>query len=102
VSFVRLGSDGSEVYIYADVDGTTHCCFCALSKVIRQRSDEELAAIWLPVDGADREHWRAVHEPDFRTDDLEAMLAHVAEHRAAGHVVPSWVDQALRDDWETE
>lgn len=100
MSFVRLGQDGSQVYIYDDVDGTKHCCFCALAKVIRQRTDEELAAIWLPVDGADREHWRAVYEPDFHTNDLDTMLTHIAEHRTAGHTVPDWVDQALRDEWE--
>jgi hypothetical protein len=100
VSFVRLGSDGSDVYIFEHVDGYVVCCFCALTKKIRDRTDEELAAIWLPVQGIDRENWRAVYEPDFQTRDLDAMLAHVAEHRAAGHVVPDWVDQRLRDEWD--
>lgn len=100
MSFVRLSEDGSQVYIYDDVHGYRICCSCALTKVIRQRTDEELAAIWLPVSGADREHWRAVYEPDFHTNDLDDMLAHVAEHRAAGHVVPPWVDDVLRREWD--
>lgn len=33
---------------------------------------------------------------------LDDMLAHLAEHRAAGHVVPEWVDQHLRDEWEDD
>lgn len=100
MSFVRIGQDGSQVYIYDDVQVGPRCCFCPLTKVVRYRTDEELAAIWLPVSGADREHWRAVYEPDFSTRDLDAMLAHVAEHRAAGHRVPEWVDQVLRDEWD--
>jgi hypothetical protein len=101
VSFVRMGQDGSQVYIYDDVQVGPRCCFCALSKVIRYRTDEELAAIWLPVEGVvDRENWRAVYAPDFHTRDLGAMLTHLAEHRAAGHVVPEWVDQVLRDEWD--
>lgn len=83
MSFVRFGVDGSQVYIYDDVRGYRLCCFCALAKVT--------------YDAAGDASWE-----DFHTNDLDAMLAHVAEHRAAGHVVPSWVDQALRDDWETE
>lgn len=102
MSFVRLGQDGSQVYIYDDVRGYKLCCFCPLTKKIRDRTDEELAALWLPVADADREHWRAIYEPDFHTNDLDAMLAHIAEHRAAGHVVPDWVDQRLRDEWEAE
>lgn len=46
------------------------------------------------LDEAGNTHWI-----DFATRDLDAMLAHIAEYRAAGHVVPDWVDQALRDDW---
>jgi len=98
VSFVRMGTDGSRVYIYDDIDRGPTCCFCAFAKVIRQRTDEELAALWLPA-GADPEHWRDVREPDFATRDLDAMLAHVAAHRAAGHVVPAWVDGHLREGW---
>ncbi len=70
MSFVRFGVDGSQVYIYDDIDLGPHCCFCALA------------------------------EQDFSTRDLDAMLAHVAEHRAAGHVVPAWVDDVLRDEWD--
>jgi hypothetical protein len=102
VSFVRMGQDGSQVYIYDDVQVGPRCCFCALTKIIRYCTDEELAAICSPVQGADRENWRAVYAPDFATRDLDAMLAHVAEHRAAGHVVPDWVDQELRDEWDAE
>lgn len=83
MSFVRFGSDGSQVYIYHDVAGYRVCCFCGLAKVT--------------YDAADDAHWE-----DFKTNDLGAMLAHIADHRAAGHVVPDWVDQVLRDDWGTE
>jgi hypothetical protein len=98
VSFVRFGVDGSDVYIYDDVRGYKICCGCILAKSLPDRTDAELAELRV-APGIDPELWRARWEPDFTTNDLDAMLAHVAEHRAAGHVVPEWVDQALRDEW---
>jgi hypothetical protein len=98
MSFVRMGSDGSQVYIYDDCDLGPRCCFCALAKRLPDRTDEELADMWVPS-GMDPEIWRVRREPDFATRDLDAMLAHVAEHRAAGHVVPAWVDDSLRTGW---
>lgn len=85
MSFVRFGAD-SQVYIYDDVRGYKICCFCGLAKITPAPTEDDPDAI----------HW-----DDFHTTDLDAMLAHVGEHRAAGHMVPKWVDQALRDEWET-
>lgn len=74
MSFVRFGVEGSQVYIFEEAGETKVCCGCALTP--------------------------GVGWPEFfRTHDLAAMLAHVAEHRAAGHVVPDWVDDILRDEW---
>ena len=70
MSFVRFGEDGSNVYVYDDVGGYVTCCFCALNP-----------------------------DADFHTTDLDAMLVHLTEHRAAGHHVPGWLDDELRDDW---
>lgn len=72
MSYVRLGVDGSQVYIFEHVAGYVECCFCAFSG-----------------SGGD----------DFHTTVLDEMLAHVAEHRAAGHTVPEWVDRELSEDW---
>lgn len=93
-----MGTDGSQVYIYDDVDRDKVCCFCALTKRLPDRTDAELAELWTPAD-MDRETWRARWEPDFATNDLDAMLAHIADHRAAGHIVPAWLDDALREGW---
>lgn len=101
MSFVRFGSDGSEVYIYDDVRGFKICCGCGLSKRLPDLTDAELAELWVPL-GVDPESQRARWEPDFTTNDLDAMLTHVAEHRTAGHVVPDWVDAKLRDEWDAE
>lgn len=99
MSFVRFGSDGSQVYIYDDVRGYKICCGCTLSERLTDRTDAELAELRLPA-GADPEVWRGRWAPDFTTNDLDAMLAHVAKHRAAGHVVPAWVDDVLREEWD--
>ena len=79
MAFVRFGVDGSQVYIYEETGDTKVCCMCAFT----ERRPE--TGRW---------------DPDFRTADLDAMLAHLAEHRAAGHVVPAWVDKNLRDEWD--
>jgi glutaredoxin len=101
MSFVRLGENGSQVYIYDDVDRGPTCCYCAFTKRLPDRTDAELAELWIPF-GLAREHYRQRSEPDFSTRDLGEMLEHVARHRAAGHVVPDWVDQVLRDEWDAE
>jgi len=36
---------------------------------------------------------------DLFTFDLDVMLAHVAEHRVAGHNVPEWLGDALSKGW---
>lgn len=101
MSFVRFGTDGSQVYIYDDVNRGPVCCGCALAERLPDRTDAELATLWVPA-GMDREFYRQQWAPDFATGDLDAMLAHIAEHRAAGHVVPDWVDQTLRDNWDRD
>lgn len=99
MSFVRFGADGSQLYIFERVgDFQKECCACALAKRLPDRTDDELAEMGAP-DEQTRELWRARWEPDFATGDLDVMLAHIAEHRAAGHVVPEWLDQLLRDEW---
>lgn len=86
VSFVRFGTDGSQVYIYeinqTDADGRLLkvCHNCAL-----------LGGSWLRTGVT-----------NFETSDLTAMLKHLAEHRAAGHRVPDWLDDDLGREWVEE
>jgi hypothetical protein len=35
---------------------------------------------------------------EWRYPTKEAMLVHIAEHRAAGHVIPEFVDEELRQE----
>lgn len=76
MSFVRWGEGGSDLYVYADVAGYVTCCGCWFGGGIS-------------ADPAD----------DFRTTELDDMLAHVARHRAEGHHVPRWLEDGLRDRW---
>lgn len=102
MSFVRFGVDGSQVYIFERTgDLKKECCYCALTKRLPDHTDAEMAGMWIPA-GMDPGIWRARWEPDFATDDLDAMLAHLAEHRAAGHVVPDWLDDDLRREWDDD
>lgn len=74
MSFVRFTEDGSQVYIFEEAGETKVCCRCALTPGVG---------------------WSEF----FRTHELAAMLTHVAEHRAAGHVVPDWVEDILVAEW---
>lgn len=75
MSIIRFGVDGSDVYLYEDCERYINCCFCQLSSESR--------------------HLGSVAE----------TLAHVQDHRDAGHHVPSYVDEYLLaereqlDDW---
>lgn len=73
MSFVRFGTDGSQVYIYDDVYQGLRCCGCALHP----------------------DPWGSFA---FGDDGHAELLAHLAEHRSAGHVVPDWVDDEIRAD----
>lgn len=105
MSFVRFGQDDSSVYIIetknADGDLVKECCGCSLNKRLPDRTDAELAEVWVPA-GMSREFFRQRWEPDFTTDDLDAMLGHLAEHRTNGHVIPGWLDRELADRWTKE
>lgn len=48
-------------------------------------------------DPDDCRHVRYATERQARNGHAE-MVAHLAEHRSAGHVVPDWVDDEIRAD----
>lgn len=68
MSYVRW-SKQSDVYIFDHVDGFIECCACCLD----------------PVDA-----------DSFKAKNVEEMIEHVQVHRAAGHLVPDYVEEALR------
>lgn len=72
MSYARLGAFGSQVYVYDDVRGFLCCCFCPLDP------------------------------NDFHATSGPAMVAHLAEHRAAGHHVPGYVDAGILADYPGE
>lgn len=69
MSFVRWGVDGSDVYVFEHAGGYVAC---------------------LAASHDDRE---------FATTSLEDMLAHLREHRQAGHTVPHWLEDDLTGGW---
>lgn len=70
MSYARFGSD-SDVYVYCDIGGYLCCCACRLAS-------EPCGS---------REF--------FTTAD---MLAHLDEHRAAGHAIPDYTRPALEGE----
>lgn len=79
MSYARMGADGSDVYVYvsqiSNGDPVWVCCFCRLM---------------LADNGFDRE-W-------FPSEDK--MVAHLLEHRAAGHTVPQYAIDRLQREAE--
>jgi hypothetical protein len=93
VSYARFGSDGSDVYVFADVAGGIECCGC----VLQERE-------W--VDDPDRPLFKGYLKAvgaivPYHFDTAAEMLAHLASHVAAGHTVPaSCTDRiAAEADW---
>jgi hypothetical protein len=67
VSYVRIGQDGSQVYIYPDVDGYVSCCFCPLDADPRTR-DAEVMLAHVAAHRAAGHHVPAWVEADLRDD----------------------------------
>ena len=70
MSYSRWGCDGSDVYVFAHVDGQIQCCGCPL--LLDDRS--------------------------FDARSTEAMVDHLAEHVSAGHSVPGHLVERLREN----
>lgn len=83
IVYARWGPD-SDVFLFGGVEHSppddvhvVTCCGCLL---IREDPDD----------------WLMSPSLDFRTK--EALLAHLAEHREAGHVVPEFAVKRIRED----
>lgn len=73
MSYARFGLGGSDVYVFLHVQGFLECCWC-------------------PLAGTNRE---------FITTD--AMVAHLNDHRAAGHhVCEDTIEDLLADKAEND
>ncbi len=70
MSFARFGADGSDVYLFENAGGWLECCGCALPT-----------------------------HSSYRTRDVAAFLAHLDEHRAAGHHVPAAASERVHALW---
>lgn len=67
MAYVRFGEDGSDVYVYADVNGGISCVACALPVGSHTYADET------------------------------AIISHLREHIAVRHCVPAYVIQRVLD-----
>ena len=81
MSYARFGWGGCQVYVYADVSGGITCCMCLLNggsfnthAVLGAMGEGQTAA------------------------DYQVMLAHLADHEDAGHFVPLYCTEALRNE----
>ena len=88
MAYAKWGWENSDVYLYGGATGpppdgvnVITCCGCILAR-------------------PDPDDWLMGPSLDFET--REGILAHLAEHEAAGHVVPESAIERIRDDdWVT-
>lgn len=76
MSYARWGRDGSDVYVYQHIKGPMVCCGCLLAR------EPDAPTPW----------------PDFHATTVADMLEHLAQHRDAGHRVPRFVDDRLKEE----
>ena len=82
MSYCRFGWEGSDVYIYMSTGGWIECCACSLQPTRRGT-----------LLGEDFD----IHE-SFKAYDTQEMIYHITQHREAGHHVPHYVEEELRND----
>ena len=90
MSYARFGANGSDVYVYLGIYGL-ECCGCWLQK--REWVEEPDAFF-----GGYLKAIEPIVPSTFET--TEEMLAHLEEHRKAGHTVTDETIQDLKDDAE--
>ena len=73
MAYARWGCDGSDVYVFMDVSGGFTCCGCDL-----------------------------VSEPRSNFATKGEMVEHLLAHRAAGHTVPEYAIENIRNETEED
>lgn len=79
----------ADAYIYDDVDYGLYCCVCSLMPMRTFYND------FLGMDVS-------LNEGFVAGDDYDKMLAHIADHRAAGEFIPKDVDEQLIKERDCE
>ena len=85
MSYCRFSE--ADAYIYNDVEYGLYCCACSLMPA-RTKYNTFF------------EEYMTTHESFIAGCNYDKMLAHVAEHRAAGDYIPEDVDEYLIEDRE--
>lgn len=78
MSYARFSED-SDVYVFLR-DLGLECCSCTFAVLAEMRSANVTMSL------------------NFLAHNTDDMLAHLDQHRAAGHVVPDYAYEGLRDD----
>ena len=126
MSYCRF-SDGSDVYMFHHVAGYVECCGCRLRKHIvppwtvrvwnhmgrwllsvvalgREVGTVLSLGFWMPhVPFSWFMHFNNTYEsePEPRLDTFAAALEHLQKHRDAGHDVPEYAFERLREEIQT-
>ena len=107
MSYVRFG-DGSDLYVYPHVGGGFECCACRLAPSIKSiftegYEDHPLFGDVEPCencDGKGCDHCMMCGNTRLQT--RSEMIDHIEEHIKAGHEVPSYVIERLKEEIDTK
>lgn len=87
MSYCRFSE--ADVYIYDHIQYGLYCCYCSISPTSKQYNaffEEEVESYGDFIAGR----------------DYDKMIAHIADHRAAGDFIPDYVDEYLIEDRDAE
>ena len=79
----------ADAYIYLGVNGL-ECCGCIMAP------KEKYPTPYVDMFGIT---WEEYSLPVGPFNTAREMLDHIAEHRAQGHDIPEYVDDAIKDDY---
>ena len=87
MSYCRFGE--ADAYIYLGVNGL-ECCGCIMAP------KEKYPTPYVDMFGLT---WEDYSLPVGPFETTREMLKHIAEHRAAGHHIPEYVDERLKNEY---
>jgi len=107
MSYARFG-EYSDVYVFAHVGGGFECCGCRISKPVKSvftcgYKDHPLFGDVEPCEHCNGDGCEHCMMPgNTRLNTRSEMISHLKEHKKAGHKVPNYTINRLKEEIKTE
>jgi len=105
MSYARFG-DGSDIYVYSHVGGGFECCACTLANltptVFTEGCDDH--PLFKHIEPCENCHGvgcdHCMMHGNTRVNTRSELITHIEDHIKAGHKVPEYVIERLRQELE--